>query len=140
MHKVINGKKYNTDTAKLLGTWCAECGSTDFNYFAESLYRSKSGNFFIYGKGGPDPPYRQQVEYSTWTGGESIIPISFEQAQKWAEKHLDDDEYEAIFGDAEDDATDATLTISAGALKRLKQIQSQSGKTLKAIIDEMVGI
>lgn len=140
MHKVINGKKYNTDTAKLLGTWCAECGSTDYKYFEEYLYRTKSGNFFIYGEGGPDSPYRQQIEYCTWTGGESIIPISFEQAQRWAEKHLDGDEYEAIFGDVEDDAADATLTISAGALKRLRKIQSQSGKTLKAIIDEMVGI
>lgn len=92
------------------------------------------------GEGNANSPYRQQVEYNTWTGGESIIPITFEQARKWAEKHLDGDEYEAIFGDAEDDATDATLTISAGALKRLRQIQSQSGKTLKAIIDEMVGI
>lgn len=139
MYKVINGKKYNSDTAKLLGTWCAECGSTDFDYFTESLYRSKSGNFFIYGSGNENSPYRQQIEYNTWTGGESIIPISFKQAQKWAEDHLDGEDYEAIFGDADLDS-DATLTISAGALKRLKQIQSQSGKTLKAIIDEMVGI
>ena len=139
MYKVINGKKYNTDTAKLLGTWYAEYSSTDYKYFEEYLYRTKSGNFFIYGEGGPDSPYRQQVEYNTWTGGESIIPITFEQARKWAEDHLDGEDYEAIFGDAESDS-DATLTISAGALKRLRQIQSQSGKTLKAIIDEMVGI
>ena len=139
MYKVINGKKYNTDTAKLLGTWRAEFSSTDYKYFEEYLYRTKSGNFFIYGEGGPDSPYRQQIEYNTWTGGESIIPITFEQARKWAEDHLDGEDYEAIFGDTESDS-DATLTISAGALKRLRQIQSQSGKTLKAIIDEMVGI
>lgn len=140
MYKVINGKKYNTDTAKLLGTWYAEYSPTDFNYYGESLYRTKSGNFFIYGEGNANSPYRQQIEYNTWTGGESIIPITFEQARKWAEDHLDGEDYEAIFGDAEDDAADATLTISAGALKRLRKIQSQSGKTLKAIIDEMVGI
>lgn len=27
MYKVINGKKYNTDTAKLLGAWHAEYSS-----------------------------------------------------------------------------------------------------------------
>lgn len=43
MYKVINGKKYNTDTAKLLGTWHAEYGLNDFNYYGESLYGSKSG-------------------------------------------------------------------------------------------------
>ena len=51
MYKVINGKKYNTDTAKLLGTWYAEYSPTDFNYYGESLYRTKSGNFFMYGEG-----------------------------------------------------------------------------------------
>jgi hypothetical protein len=139
MYKVIHGKKYNTDTAKLLGTWRAEVSSTDYKYFEEYLYRTKSGNFFIYGEGGPDSPYRQQVEYNTWKGSESIIPISFEQAKIWAEEHLDSDEYKAIFGSVKL-ASNATLTISAGALKRLRQIQSQSGKTLKAIIDEMLGI
>ncbi len=39
MYKVINGKKYNTDTAKLLGTWHVEYSLPDFNYYGESLYR-----------------------------------------------------------------------------------------------------
>ena len=65
--------------------------------------------------------------------------IKFGQAQKWAEDHLDGDEYEAIFGDA-DSGADATLAISASAMRKLQQIQSQSGKTIKAIIDDMVGI
>ena len=49
MIKIINGKKYNTDTAKMVGDYDNNQPTNDFYYFAEELYRKKTGEFFLYG-------------------------------------------------------------------------------------------
>lgn len=50
MKKIIDGKMYNTETAKECGTWDnCEYG---FNRVEETLYRKKTGEFFIHGEGG----------------------------------------------------------------------------------------
>lgn len=138
MYKVIKGARYNTETAKCLASWSAPCAVSDFKYYEETLYRTKAGNYFLHGEGHGASPYRKR-EPDGWTHGEKIIPMTYEQAQAWAEEHIDGDEYEDIFGDA-DSGADATLTVSAGAMRKLQQMQSQSGKTLKAIVDELLGV
>lgn len=138
MYKVIKGARYNTETAKHLASWNAPYAVSDFKYYEETLYRTKAGNYFIHGEGHGASPYRKR-EPDGWTHGEKIIPMTYEQAKKWAEDHLDGGEYETIFGNA-DSGADATLTVSASAMRKLQQIQSQSGKTIKAIIDDMVGV
>lgn len=35
-------------------------------------------------------------------GGEKIVPISEDEAKEWAERNLDVEEYEAIFGEVEE--------------------------------------
>lgn len=35
-------------------------------------------------------------------GGEKIIPLSENEAKEWAERNLDVEEYEAIFGEVEE--------------------------------------
>ncbi len=138
MYKVIKGARYNTETAKCLASWSTPCAVSDFKYYEETLYRTKAGNYFLHGEGHGASPYRKR-EPDGWTHGEKIIPMTYEQAQAWAEEHLNGDEYESIFGD-NDVGADATLTVSAGAMRKLQQIQSQSGKTLKAVIDELLGV
>ena len=52
MNKVIRGKRYNTETAKLVGTWEAnEPENSDF-WEKEELYQKRSGEFFLIGQGG----------------------------------------------------------------------------------------
>lgn len=138
MYKVIKGARYNTESAKKIASWRAPYAVSDARYYEEVMYRTKAGNYFIHGKGNGASLYHEH-NASGNTYGEKIVPLTFEQAQKWAENHLDGDEYEVIFGDAYSGA-DATLTVSASAMRKLQQIQSQSGKTIKAIIDDMVGV
>ena len=101
MKKIINGRLYNTETAKLVS-------STDygypgnFAYWAESLYLKKTGEFFIHGIGGPMSKYSRSAGGNTVTGGEEIIPLTVKEAQEWAEKHLEVEEYEQIFGEVEE--------------------------------------
>ena len=56
MKKIIDGKVYNTDTAKKIGEWSyGRYG--DINYVEETLYQTKKGAFFIYYEGGANTSY-----------------------------------------------------------------------------------
>lgn len=97
MKKVINGKKYNTETAKEMA--CVSYGAKrDFQFWEEILYQKKTGEFFLYGIGGPMSKYAVLSGQNQWTGSEKITMLTLDDAKKWAEKYLDGDEYEKIFG------------------------------------------
>lgn len=100
MKKVINGKLYNTESAEMVGHDSANWGN--FSFWAESLYKKRTGEFFLYGEGGPMSRYARSCGNNSVSGGESIKPLSEAEAREWAEEHLDGDEYIEIFGDVEE--------------------------------------
>lgn len=51
MKKVINGKIYNTETAIKVDCYCSDYYCSDFNYYDETLYKTKKGNYFLFGSG-----------------------------------------------------------------------------------------
>ena len=57
MKKIINGKKYDTETATKIGEYSNGYSTSDFHYIDETLYRKKTGEFFLYGEGGPMTRY-----------------------------------------------------------------------------------
>lgn len=101
MRKIIDGKKYDTETAEQVGEWDNGLCGNDFNYVYEALYRKRTGEFFLYGEGGAMSKYCES-RGDWWGSGEEIAPISEEAACKWAERHLDADCYESIFGEVEE--------------------------------------
>lgn len=101
MKKVICGKLYSTDTAMLVGEF-QYSKPRDFEYLWEGLYRKKTGEYFLAGKGGPNSCYAEPVGTNEWSGGESIAPMSVSEAKEWTEKHLDADTYIAEFGEPEE--------------------------------------
>ena len=101
MKKIINGKKYDTDTAKAVGTWDNGRSGRDFSHCAETLYRKRTGEYFLYGVGGPMSKYSQS-NGNTTSGGEDIRPLTEAEARKWAEEKLTAGEYEEIFGEVEE--------------------------------------
>lgn len=101
MKKIINGKMYNTETAKVLGEYDNGYVCGDFNYFSETLYRKKTGEYFLFGAGGALSGYASHCGNRSGYGKE-IIPMSEAKAKKWAEEYLDADEYIAVFGEPEE--------------------------------------
>lgn len=99
MYKVLNGRRYNTQTAKRLGTH-GDYLPGDVNSSQETLYRTKSGEYFIHGEGGANTRYAKAAGGGGWTDGEHIAPISAENARQWVQEHLSGDDYDRIFGDA----------------------------------------
>ncbi len=101
MKKIINGKKYDTETAEVLGGF--ENGIPgNLNYCEERLYRKRTGEFFLYGYGGALTKYSVSVGSNAWSGGEDIQPLTEAGAKKWAEEHLGAEDYEKIFGTVEE--------------------------------------
>lgn len=101
MKKIINKKMYNTESAECVGS-DSFSNQRDFHYWSEELYRKSSGEFFLYGEGGPLSSYRKEVDMNEWSGGWDIIPMTDEEARDWAEGHLSADEYIDIFGEPEE--------------------------------------
>jgi len=133
MKKVINGKLYDTFTAKFLGYF--DNGELTkltnyFSYLYEGLYQKRTGEHFLHCVGGALTTYNGSV----------IKPLTYEEAQKWAEKHLDGDEYIKIFGDPEENAEKTAISISIrkDTHEKLKQAAAKAGKTVSEYIEGLI--
>ena len=82
MNKIINGRKYDTNTAKKI------CETTGFDNKNITLYQKKNGEFF----------------FCHWhTVNEYFIdPTTEEEAKDWVAYNMDADFYESIFGPVEE--------------------------------------
>lgn len=83
MKWIVNGKKYDTDTAFLRAEARDRYGIT-----CESLYQKTSGEYFL-------------VEHN-YCSGDEIYPLTDQEAKHWAEENLTVDRYESIFGKVEE--------------------------------------
>lgn len=128
MKKVIKGVRYDSDTAKCLGEASAKCLRGDFGYWEHCLYRTKSGRFFLHKKG---------FGYSHGDGsigwGEEICPINDESARQWAERHLNADEYEVIFGPTTESAR-ITVDLPETLLNKLDARKEAERKSRSEIV------
>lgn len=140
MKKIINGKKYDTETAKEVGYWENGGMWRDFSHMEETLYLKKTGEFFLFGEGGPMTKYSVSQGQNSWSGGSRIIPLSYENARQWAEEHLDADEYESVFGEVEEDETkvSATFRLSASVLEAMRRKASESGSGLSDYLESIL--
>ena len=137
MKKIINNKVYDTETAQELASWASTWDTPDFYHVCETLYRKRTGEYFLYGAGGPMTQYARTIGQNEWSGGEKIIPLSAENARNWAEEHLDGDEYESIFGLPDEDADPVMLSVmlpaDLSALIRQKAVEK--GISLTAYVE-----
>lgn len=142
MKKVINRKLYDTDTAQEIATRSNGGSWRDFSHFEETLYRKKTGEFFLHGEGGPMTCYREQISQNEWSGGEQIIPMTYDEAASWAERHMDADAYQQVFGEITEDDDDQDLQISfrlpASAVDKLRRTASQTGRTQQQILADLI--
>lgn len=96
MKKIIDKKRYNTETAELIAEWSNNYYSNDFKYCEESLYLTKKGTYFIHGSGGPMTKYAVSYGNSS-SGGETIILVSKEESIEWCEQRQLHDTLEKHF-------------------------------------------
>lgn len=144
MKKTINGKLYNTETARLVGTWEIRGKEDDPRNIKERLYQKKTGEYFLYGEGGAKSRYRRSSGDNCWTYGYQIIPLTYESAERWAKEHLDSEESEAIFGNMFKDETKRIICVSVTVathekLKRIAVEKSTSvGNVIESLLEEQM--
>ena len=140
MKKIINGKRYDTDTAIRVAEWENIPYVTDFSYYCEELYKKRTGEYFLHGEGNAASKYSKSVGNNTWAGSSAIIPLTYDAAREWAEEHLDADEYESEFGAV--DESDETVTVSVRIPAHLKSALdrecAKSGRTQAEVIVELL--
>ena len=92
MKKVIRGLYYDTDTAKkLAGYYPVPYDVTNFRHYSEELYKKRTGEYFLYGEGGPMSPYAEYAGPNEATDGEEIneiLPSTFKPCQLSVNCHI----------------------------------------------------
>lgn len=109
MKKNVNGLRYDTDKAILIGEASSLVKQTeyvdDFSHWFAGLYRTqRSGRYFLAGRGGPMSRFAKSAGQKSWSGGEDIIPMSRQEALEWAEYYLTAEIIEQHFIDDVEDA------------------------------------
>lgn len=135
MRKIINGKKCDTDTAIKLGYYTRDVSEP--NGYAETLYRTKSGTFFIHGAGNKMSPYAGLSDSGELICGEQIRLISDDYAANWAKAHLSSDEYSNIFATYKS-SKQMFISVSPAAKTELDKLRASTGKSPSHIISEAI--
>jgi len=139
MKKIINKKLYDTETAQNIGADGNGYNANDFNCVCETLYRKRTGEYFLHGEGGARSRYASR-EGNMWGWGQQIIPLTYDEAQEWAEKHLTADEYAEAFGmpdEGDDSKTAITITLPTAKAAALRQAAEKAGMSIGAYIDSI---
>ena len=102
MQWTIDGKEYDTDTAKCVGSYKNTPYHNDANFYEEMLYRKKTGEFFLYGQGNTASKYAEVRADRMRSPGEIIIPLTEDEAKNWVEQYGDVDTYIELFGEVEE--------------------------------------
>lgn len=141
MKKIINNLLYNTETAKVIGRYDNGLPSNDFSSYEETLYQKRTGEFFLHGAGGPNTKYSRSTGQNSWSGGEAIIPLTYDEARAWAEEKLGADEYEKIFGEVSEGGEEKArlhLSVSAAAFAKLKKLAAQNRVSMTEYVEKMI--
>jgi hypothetical protein len=134
--QIINGKRYDINRATILYNWNNRKLESDPDYLSESLYRKKTGEYFLYGIGGAN------TRYGVWEGvtgraGYKIMPLTPAEARLWVESHATADEYAEIFSVSEK-APMRFNSVSPEIRQKMERIREETGKTLTEIFEEAI--
>lgn len=139
MKRIINGRRYDTDTAKLVGSF--ESGYIgDFDWKEEKLYQKTTGEFFLAGEGGARTRWSRRT-IDGYSSGEGILPLTLDEAREWAEEHLSVKEVENLFripSDAETGKKIQSFSLSQTAIAGLKRLAQTCQTSRSDIIEQLV--
>lgn len=139
MKKIIDGKLYNTETAKFLAEFESSDGKSSFAWYREALYITRSGNYFLYGEGHASSKYAESAHGSNgWVPGKDIVPISPDYAKKWGEISLEADDYESVFGKVTENKVKISADISIGAKEKIDSLKDGKIKSNGDVIEYLL--
>lgn len=139
MKKIISGKVYDTARAKEIGS--NTYGEGGLHQITETLYRKRTGEYFIHGEGGAATRYASPCgDVGWWASGEKIIPLTYEDTLAWAEANLSADAYMAEFGVIEETGNNVTtsLSLAEDVYSAAKRAAAKRGCSLSAYVESLI--
>ena len=109
MNVIQNGKRYNTDSAKLLAA-----GADNVN-----LYQKKTGEYFLCDE-------------------RRVRSLTTQQAQEWAEKRLTAEECGRLFGEAAEQGVQLCLKINGHERRILREAAKVRGVSVSDMVRELI--
>ena len=92
MKSIINGKTYNTETARAICTLpCSAESRGDFGWHDTTLYQTTKGAFFLAGHGGALSLWARRVRNGS-IGGEGVRAVTAQEAREYMEQSDCDEE------------------------------------------------
>jgi hypothetical protein len=104
MKRIIDGKRYDTETAEKLHEWDNGIYGGDFKQHDEALYKTEKGAYFVHGTSGPMGPYSQNLGNGAKGGGEILSPMTEKEAFEWLTSHGGEEVAEKYFPNMIEDA------------------------------------
>ena len=99
MRRVIDGLIYDTEEAEGIASANSGYPAGDFRGMEETLYRTKNGNWFLCGEGGPMTKYAIPVG-NMKGGGRKLIPMIDDiEVLAWLEEHEETEAIEKYFSE-----------------------------------------
>ncbi len=145
MKKRIRGLEYNTGTAKKIAECSSSYGVNDNQFYKETLYRKRTGEFFVHGVGNAGSKYAEWLpDYHSYTSGEAIKPLTFDEAKEWYTELLndgsgDEKQYKELFQPKDSpEKVSLTLSVSKRAKKGLLDLATKQGKSQSEIVERLI--
>ena len=89
MRRILDGLRYDTETAEDLATWSNGYEAGNWHHEEETLHRSPKGQLFIHGWGGPLSGYSES-HGNNHSGSERLWLVDENEAFEWLiERELD---------------------------------------------------
>jgi len=123
MKRIIKGKLYDTDTAKLIY-------KQQDNEFTKALYQKQTGHYFIL----------YEINSGIPEIKPTITPVSYEQASLFAKKFMPKETYDFHFGSssAEDKIISTTIRMSEKMHRILKQLAVENNCTSSEFVTRLI--
>ena len=138
MRAIINGKAYDTATAVRMGYWSNGHHYMDPHSKEETLFRKRTGEFFLLGEGGSETNYAERLG-KEWKGGAKILPLSFEEAEEWSKEHLSEEDYDLIFDLPEgNEKKTVSYSLSLAAIEKLRRKASKGGISASELLEKLI--
>jgi len=132
MKQIVDGRLYNTDTAKELGFY--KVTQYDLSIYSGWLYITAAGKYFIY-------EYVQESATLDTIKHRLLVPLTPIEARVWAEQKLSVEDYTLAFGEPEEASEDSRLLIVSlpnQIMDRLDGICSRTGIPLRDVLIDLL--
>ena len=136
---VQGGHVYNSEKARIIGQKFTgepfeEGGPVPPDSTLERLQRTKAGYYFVYSHGGSNTRYASRVG-KEWKDDASILPLTREEADDWAQKHLTAEEWEAEFGaPAKGSMRTISVSIPEATYRFIRDQAAEQGMSMGDVI------